>query len=118
VRDARAWLEPALVRVVRTSAGAAEATVEQVALDLAQGVVQIVSRCPVEALVATGGDTAVAILRALDQPVVRVMGDLLPGIPYGRIAAAGRPLWLVTKAGGFGTRDTLVEIVERLRASS
>jgi uncharacterized protein YgbK (DUF1537 family) len=27
----------------------------------------------------------------------------------------GRPLLLLTKAGGFGTGDTFVDIVERLR---
>jgi uncharacterized protein YgbK (DUF1537 family) len=66
-------------------------------------------------LLATGGDTAIAILNVMAVPALQVMGDLLPGIPYARLDVHGRPLWLITKAGGFGTPDTLREVVERLR---
>jgi uncharacterized protein YgbK (DUF1537 family) len=57
----------------------------------------------------------VAILRALSRPALQVMGDLLPGIPYCRIDADGRTLWWVTKAGGFGARGTLAEVLDLLR---
>jgi len=43
------------------------------------------------------------------------LGDLMPGIPYARIRLAGAPLWLVTKAGGFGGRDTFRDIARKLR---
>jgi uncharacterized protein YgbK (DUF1537 family) len=43
------------------------------------------------------------------------VGTLLPGIPFGRIHASGREVWFVTKAGGFGSRDTFVTIAHRLR---
>jgi uncharacterized protein YgbK (DUF1537 family) len=46
------------------------------------------------------------------------MGDLLPGIPYCRFDIDGRHVWLVTKAGGFGAPDTLIEIVRRLRGGA
>jgi uncharacterized protein YgbK (DUF1537 family) len=72
----------------------------------------------VGALVATGGDTAIAILHELAQPALEVMGDLLPGIPYCRLEVEGRSLWLVTKAGGFGTRDALIEIARLLHRPS
>ncbi|HEU5282273.1 MAG TPA: four-carbon acid sugar kinase family protein [Burkholderiales bacterium] len=93
-----------------------EGDAEQVAALLAQGVVGLLRSGPVAALLATGGDTAVAILDALSRPALQVMGDLLPGIPYCRLDLDGRTLWLLTKAGGFGTRDTLIEVVALLRA--
>jgi uncharacterized protein YgbK (DUF1537 family) len=46
------------------------------------------------------------------------MGDLLPGIPYCRFDLDGRRLWPVTKPGGFGTRETMIEIVRRLRGGA
>jgi uncharacterized protein YgbK (DUF1537 family) len=82
---------------------------------MARNAVRLLHARPIGALVATGGDTAVAILQALGEPALQVMGDLMPGIPYGRLRVSGRPVWLVTKAGGFGTREALCQIVDRLR---
>ena len=95
-----------------------EGDAEQVARTLASGTERVLRGRPVEALVATGGDTAVAILEALGRRALQVVGDLLPGIPYCRLEVDGRRLWLVTKAGGFGTSDTLIQIVERLRGKA
>ena len=66
----------------------------------------------------TGGDTAIAILAASNNPALQVLGDLMPGIPYARIRLEGAPIWLVTKSGGFGGRDTFREIARRLRAET
>jgi uncharacterized protein YgbK (DUF1537 family) len=105
------------VLVLRAAAGedGRQGDAEQVAASLARNTVQVLRTRPIEALVATGGDTAVAILEALGRRALQVMGDLLPGVPYCRLALDGRALWLVTKAGGFGGPDTLIEIVSRLR---
>jgi uncharacterized protein YgbK (DUF1537 family) len=86
-----------------------------VARGLADGVAELLQRRPFAAMVATGGDTAIAILQRLSQPALRVMGNLLPGIPFSRIKAGSGDLWFVTKAGGFGSGDTFVSIAERLR---
>lgn len=87
----------------------------EVAHRLGEGVSQLLERRPIAAIVATGGDTAVAILQHLSQAVLRVAGTLLPGIPFSRIEAGGREVWFVTKAGGFGPSDTFVTIVRCLR---
>jgi len=92
-----------------------EGDADTVAQRIAAAVVQRVRTRPVDALLATGGDTAIAILKALACPLVQVMGDLVPGIPYSKVEVDGRPLLLLTKAGGFGADDTFVDIVERLR---
>ena len=87
----------------------------QVAQDMARSAIEVVRRAGAEALVATGGDTAIAILAASGNPALQVLGDLMPGIPYARIRLDGNPLWLVTKAGGFGGRDTFREVAQKLR---
>ena len=69
----------------------------------------------IDAVIATGGDTARAILFATGCAVVRVMGDLMPGIPYSQMVGEGHNPWLITKAGGFGGAETLCEIVALLR---
>ena len=107
----------ARVQVVRATPDAQgrEGDAAAVAQRIAAAVVQRVRTRPVDALLATGGDTAIAILKALACPMVQVMGDLVPGIPYSKVEVDGRPLLLLTKAGGFGADDTFVDIVERLR---
>ena len=74
------------------------------------------TRSQIGTLEATGGDTARAALRARGVEGYRLAGALEPGIPFG-IAPAddGRPLLrIVTKAGGFGTEDTLVRCLASL----
>jgi uncharacterized protein YgbK (DUF1537 family) len=91
---------------------------QQVAADMARNAIEAARHTHAQALVATGGDTAIAILTLSGNPALQVLGDLLPGIPYARIRVDGAPLWLVTKAGGFGGRDTFRQIARRLHAES
>jgi uncharacterized protein YgbK (DUF1537 family) len=118
--DEQAVAADARTLIVRAApeAGGREGDADAVAAAMARNAVLLLQRRPIGALVATGGDTAVAILQALRQPALQVMGDLMPGIPYGRLQVGGRSVWLVTKAGGFGTRDAMCEIVARLRGQS
>jgi len=95
--------------------GGQEVDAMQVAEAMARHALDVVSRTGAKALVATGGDTAIAILTASGNPALRVLGDLMPGIPYARIRIDGIPLWLVTKAGGFGGRDTFRDVARQLR---
>jgi D-threonate/D-erythronate kinase len=90
---------------------------ERVAVDMARHALDVVRGAHAQALVATGGDTAIAILAASDNPALQVLGDLMPGIPYARIRLDGTSLWLVTKAGGFGGRDTFRDVARRLRGN-
>jgi D-threonate/D-erythronate kinase len=92
-----------------------EGDARRVAADMAKHAIEIARSARAQALVATGGDTAIAILAASDNPALQVLGDLMPGIPYARIRLEGASLWLVTKAGGFGGRDTFREVARRLR---
>ena len=94
-----------------------EGDAECVAADMARHAIEIARSAKAQALVATGGDTAIAILAASDNPALQVLGDLMPGIPYARIRLGDASLWLVTKAGGFGGRDTFRDVARRLRGT-
>jgi uncharacterized protein YgbK (DUF1537 family) len=59
-------------------------------------------------IVTTGGATALAVCEAADAHVLRVVDEVMPGIPCSVMedgALAGVPL--VTKSGGFGQEDAL-----------
>jgi D-threonate/D-erythronate kinase len=72
----------------------------------------------IDGLVVYGGDTAFAVLQALQVSVVESCGDLLPGIPLSLLRFGGREVALVTKAGGFGGPDTLLSIRRQLEDRS
>jgi D-threonate/D-erythronate kinase len=71
-------------------------------------------------LVATGGETARALLRAIDVAALRLAGAVEPGIPLsfvaGTGAAAGLPV--ITKAGAFGVPESLLRCRDLLRAGA
>jgi D-threonate/D-erythronate kinase len=66
-------------------------------------------------IVLSGGDTAEVVAHCLNAGGIRLEGEIVPGVPWGRFiggAAAGIPV--ATKAGGFGTDESLVEAVDFL----
>jgi uncharacterized protein YgbK (DUF1537 family) len=64
-----------------------------------------------DGLFMTGGDVAVSIMKHLGIDVLKVKGEIESGIPLLRY----KNMNIVTKAGGFGTRATLIKISARLK---
>lgn len=65
------------------------------------------------ALVLTGGDTAAAVSLELGATGIELLGEVEAGVPVGRLLGP-RPYPVVTKAGGFGGRDTLKDALKVL----
>lgn len=94
---------------------------EEAALREASGRVQLLAQKLAKglwahygALVIFGGDTALSVLSALGCGAVNVLGACEPLIPKGKMAgglADGK--WIVTKAGGFGSENTLLNILSQ-----
>lgn len=66
-------------------------------------------------LLLAGGETASAVFRALGARGVRLLGSLTPGLAVSRLLGGkAEGVAIVTKAGGFGDRGTLVRVLEGL----
>jgi uncharacterized protein YgbK (DUF1537 family) len=66
---------------------------------------------PLETIVVTGGDTAVAFCRAVEATGLCLLGEVERGLALGRLLDGPfAHLTLVTKAGGFGDPETLVRV--------
>jgi D-threonate/D-erythronate kinase len=90
-----------------------EAEIGEELARLASGVL---SHARAGGLVLTGGETAARVCQALDCAAIDLGGEVQPGIAWGWLASgpyAGLPV--VTKAGGFGDENTLVDVVQYLR---
>jgi len=67
------------------------------------------------ALVATGGETARAILDTWGIQQLRLLGEVEPGLPWSVTEGWRRDLIVLTKAGSFGTPGTLLHCRDFLR---
>jgi uncharacterized protein YgbK (DUF1537 family) len=66
-----------------------------------------------DGVVVTGGETAVALYRALDGLRIDLVGAPAAGLALGSLVTPGRaPITIVTKAGGFGGPDLFVSLVK------
>jgi uncharacterized protein YgbK (DUF1537 family) len=71
------------------------------------------------AIVLTGGATAREVSHRLGASSLRLRGELQPGIPVGTLEdGRWHGVTVVTKAGGFGTPRTLLDVVDALGVSS
>ena len=79
--------------------------------DFAQAVAAIAADQRSETLLACGGETADAVLEALRIGVLEVEAEIAPGVPVCRTLAPWGSLRVITKSGGFGTPETLRDLV-------
>lgn len=70
----------------------------------------------VGALVATGGETARAVLRAWGIAGLQIVSEVEPGLPCSVATGWRRQLPVLTKAGGFGRPETLLHCREFLQS--
>jgi len=72
----------------------------------------VLTRASVSGLILTGGATALRVIDGLGSGSATIIEEVQPGIPLLELAGG---LKAVSKAGGFGTEDALVEAVKKLR---
>ena len=90
-------------------------TSSEVAQTLGRMAASLVRRLQLNAIVMVGGDTAFETFQALGIHVASVTGEIMPGIATGKMRVGGRSVIFITKAGGFGKANALVEIFQHLK---
>ena len=83
---------------------------ELVARDVAERALRLVEARHARSVILLGGDTAEAFI---GDSVVRVFGSIDVGVSLGDAQVGGRTLRIASKPGGFGTANTLVDLVSR-----
>ena len=68
----------------------------------------------VGALIATGGETARAVLAASNITGLRLLREVEPGVPLA-VSTGARQIPVITKSGSFGNCATLAHCVQVLR---
>jgi D-threonate/D-erythronate kinase len=109
-RSAVLWTNPGDLRTASRAAG------QRVLRALAEIVRQLLSITPVSGLMIVGGETAQSVFQALRVSGLELVGEVAPGVPYGRLLDgpyAGLPT--ATKAGGFGADTVLIDCLTFLQ---
>ena len=85
---------------------------------LCEALARLVSPLTAEvgALIATGGETARALLGTMGYHSLRLAGEVEAGVPLS-VAVGPRALAVITKAGAFGSGDTLLRCYQTLTAA-
>jgi D-threonate/D-erythronate kinase len=63
-------------------------------------------------MIATGGETALALCKALSAHAIWPQGEIEPGMPWSIVKTPRRTFALITKAGGFGEENSLLHAVK------
>jgi 4-hydroxythreonine-4-phosphate dehydrogenase len=87
-------------------------------LALAMGQFLAPHHAGVGALVATGGETARAVMQAWGISALRLLAEVEPGLPLSVTEGWHRPLPVITKAGAFGQPSALVHCLRTLKKPS
>ena len=88
---------------------------------IAQGLGSLVNAAmekhPFDAVVMTGGDTAKAICSRLGIADMELKFEIEAGLPLGLAKWREKEISVITKAGGFGTKNSLVHVVDYLKGA-
>lgn len=88
----------------------------EIRAQLARHAAELVKSYKPDAVLLTGGEVAQSVCQALGVNTIEIIRELLPGLPLCSVmGGAHADLPLVTKAGGFGSRDTLRKAVLLMR---
>lgn len=69
-------------------------------------------------LYLSGGDVAIAVARGLGASGFQIEGQIAGCVPWGRLLNVTHSLMVMTRAGGFGDDNTLVEVIRFIEEKS
>jgi len=75
----------------------------------------IVKSANIRNLILTGGDIAISACRELGISKLELLGELLPGIPLTSARYDDNFLNIITKAGGFGKKGTMYDLIKKFQ---
>jgi len=115
-----AWTGGVLVLTVRSLPSASPvAELKRAAAGLGGLALEIIQAGPVDGLFLSGGETAAAVHHAAGGEAIELQQEISPGLVLGRwVGGIADGLPVVTKAGAFGTEQTLIALYECLTGRS
>lgn len=112
--EKRGLVLPALLRCTGEITGEGGPVAERFAI----GVRSVIDDTRPEMIMVGGGDTALAVFKAIGVSVLKPKGEVEPGIPWFQITDhKGRTMRCAVKSGGFGDAESLLKLIPRNQAA-
>lgn len=89
-----------------------EISVPQIVETVAAITQQIVKENQFDILFLMGGETAYQVLNRINMDDMNILCEFMPGVPVNTVHREGRETIVVTKSGGFGDQDTIVDLID------
>lgn len=106
----------ASLTLVKMTAGERSVGAADAGRMFAEGAAHLVRENNPATLLACGGETANAILEQLNIDLLHVRFEILPGVAVAEAVICGKMTSIVTKSGGFGEVDVLVDLASALES--
>lgn len=87
----------------------------EIAQTVGELVAQLMSGAEIDLLIVFGGDTLFSILANLDCGSVEPQTEIMPGVVQSKIIWRERAVTVISKAGGFGEKDALVDLLSHYK---
>lgn len=95
--------------------------VEQISTRIVEQIAELVKRWLAYdfdyVVMISGGDTVLALIRALNYTGIIPIGELSDGVVISDLLIGAKKIRLITKSGGFGNESELVDIQQMIQAS-
>jgi len=108
----------AYIEVIKSESNIIEADRSLVAEKIGQIVKRVQGDFPIGNLIVIGGDTLLGIMRQLDVKKIIPAFELSPGIACSKIESGKYSFNLITKSGGFGQKETLMNVLSWISTKS
>ena len=104
----------AYIDAVKTESDVVDTDRSLVADNIGHIVKRILDDCPVGSLFVIGGDTLAGIMEQLGINEIIPAFELSPGVASSIISSSNYSFNLITKSGGFGQKDAVVNVLSKL----
>jgi len=111
-------ITPAALSVLQMTKAQPPVTAADAGATFAEGIATVLRCHQMKTLMACGGETAVAILRALDARVLHLETEIMAGVAVSRLLDGMPGLRFVSKSGGFGEPETLQDLAEIIQTAT
>ena len=102
------------VKVIQMTPGKTVVSGQEAGECFAEGIAKWISETKPRTFLGCGGESAAAICAKLNIGILQVLGEILPGLPMSKSAGPDDDMFIITKSGGFGSKDTLVNLTQKL----
>ncbi len=102
------------VKVIQMTPGTAVVSGQEAGACFADGIADWIAVTKPRTFLGCGGESAAAICARLQIGILQVIGEVLPGLPLSKSTGNGDDMFIITKSGGFGSKDTLVKLAAKL----